>query len=174
MEMSARMQLARASLLTGDLRRARAESDFVVRLAAPATTRPHGIRDAGSLALAVGDVSSARACLDRLARLDAAGTNAIVHAAHLFLAGELAAHERHPAVAIRLLDESYARWPFYATSRVRAEASEEAGDWAGAAAAWSAVLAAKGQILQEGFPPDLELARAGLKRANGNLSRKDK
>jgi hypothetical protein len=99
--------------------------------------------------------------------------NAIVQAAHLFLAGEIARHERRFAEAERLLDESYARWPFYGCSRVRAEANEATGDWAGAAASWNAVLAAKGQVIQEGFTPDLELARAGLARANGHLSRKD-
>ena len=63
--------------------------------------------------------------------------------------------------------------PSTGAARVRAEAREAVGDWAGAAAAWNAVLAEKGQIIQEGFAPDLELARAGLKRANGHLSRKD-
>ena len=63
--------------------------------------------------------------------------------------------------------------PVYGCWRARAEAAEAAGNWTGAAAAWNAVLAAKGQIIQEGFTPDLELAREGLKRANGHLSRKD-
>jgi hypothetical protein len=40
-------------------------------------------------------------------------------------------------------------------------------------AAWNAVLAAKGQIVQDGFTPDLKLARAGLARASGYLNRKD-
>ena len=58
-------------------------------------------------------------------------------------------------------------------ARARGRKPEAIGDWTGAAAGWSAVLAAKGQIIQEGFTPDLELARVGLERANGHLSRKD-
>ena len=59
----------------------------VLRLTAPDTTRPNGIRDAGALALMVADVPSARACL---ARLDPSTPNTIVQAAHLFLAGDIA------------------------------------------------------------------------------------
>jgi tetratricopeptide (TPR) repeat protein/predicted Ser/Thr protein kinase len=170
LELAARIQLARAAIAMGDLPRARAESAAVIRLSAPAMTKANGIRDAGSLALAVGDPASARMCLDRL---DASTPSAIVQAAHLFLAGDIARYERRFADADRLLDESYARCPFYGCSRVRAEAAEAAGNWTGAAAAWNAVLAAKGQIIQDGFTPDLERAREGLKRASGHLSRKD-
>jgi hypothetical protein len=72
-----------------------------------------------------------------------------------------------------LLEDSYRHRPYYACSRALADARAARGDWAAAAAAWSAVLAAKGQIIQDGFPPDLELARAGLARANGHLNPKD-
>jgi tetratricopeptide (TPR) repeat protein/predicted Ser/Thr protein kinase len=170
LELAARIQLARAAIAMGDLPRARAESAAVIRLSAPATTKANGIRDAGGLALAVGDPASARVCLERL---DPSTSNAIVQAAHLFLAGDIARYERRFADADRLLDESYARCPFYGCSRVRAEAAEAAGNWKGAAAAWNAVLASKGQIIQDGFTPDLELAREGLKRASKHLSRKD-
>jgi eukaryotic-like serine/threonine-protein kinase len=170
LQLTARLQIARAALSLGDLQQARAESEAVLRLTAPETTRPNGIRDAGSLALAVGDMASARKCLHRL---DVAAPNAIVQAAHLFLAGDIARHERRYADADRLLDESYARCPFYGSLRVRAEAAEAAGNWRGAAAAWNAVLASKGQVIQDGFTPDLEMARVGLARANGHLSRKD-
>jgi tetratricopeptide (TPR) repeat protein len=171
LELTARIQLARAALALGDLGRARSESAAVLRLVAPPTTRPNGIRDAGSLALAVGDMASARACLERL---DRATPNAIVQAAHLFLAGDIARHEHNFAQAERLLDESYTLRPFYGCARVRAEVSEAARKWTAAAAGWRAVLESKGQILQDGFTPDLELARAGLARASGHLSRKDK
>ena len=170
LELTSRIQLARAAVAAGEMRRARAESASVARLAAPSTTRPNAIRDAGALALAVGDVAAARAYLGRL---DAATPNAIVQAAHLFLAAEIARHERRFAEAIDLLAESYRLRPYYGCSRARADASAARGDWAGAAAAWTAVLAAKGQIVQDGFPPDLELARAGLARADGHLKQKD-
>ena len=171
LELAARVQLARAALAAADMRRAREQAVAVMRLIAPTTTRPNGIRDAGSLALAIGDLTAARACLERL---DPSTPNAIVQAAHLFLAAGLARHERRFAEAIGLLDESYRLRPYYGCSRVRAEASAARGDWAGAAAAWNAVLSARGQILQDGFPPDLQLARAGVARALGHLNPKDK
>ena len=174
LELVARIQLARTAIVTRDLRLARDELASVIRLTAPETTRPNGIRDAGSLALEVGDLASAHASVQRLARLRASAPNAVIDAAHLFLAGDIARVERRYAEAERLLDESYVRWPFYGASRARAQVREAIGDWTGAAAAWQAVLAAKGQILQEGFAPDLERAREGLKRASGHLSRKDK
>ncbi len=170
LELAARIQLARAALAAGHLRRAREETAEVMRLVAPPATRPNALRDAGSLALAIGDLASARRCLDRL---NPATPNAIVQAAHLFLAAGLARVERRFAQAVRLLDESYRLRPYYGCSRARAETSAALGDWAGAAAGWSAVLAATGQVLQDGFPPDLELARAGLARARGHLNAKD-
>lgn len=171
LELAARIQLARAALAAGHLRRAREETAAVMRLVAPPATRPNALRDAGSLALAIGDIASARSCLERL---DLATPNAIVQAAHHFLAAGLARVERRFAQAVSLLDESYRLRPYYGCSRARAETSAALGDWAGAAAGWSAVLAATGQVLQDGFPPDLELARAGLARARGHLNTKDK
>ena len=170
LELGARIQLARALILAGDAAKARDEFAIAVRLSAPATTRPNGIRDVGSLALAVGDLKTARAYLGRL---DPSTPNAIVQAAHLFLAGDIARHERRYADAVRLLDQSYSLRPFAGCARVRAEASEAAGDRVGAAAAWRAVLAAKGQVIQDGFTPDLERARAALARAEALLKRKD-
>jgi serine/threonine protein kinase/tetratricopeptide (TPR) repeat protein len=170
LELTARIQLARAALAAGDMRRARAEAAAVARLTAPSTTRPNAIRDAGTLALAVGDTVGARAYLDRL---DAATPNKIVQAAHLFLAAEIARHERRFENAVMLLEDSYRHRPYYGCSRALAEAKAARGDWAAAATAWRAVLAAKGQIIQDGFPPDLELARAGLARADGHLNPKD-
>jgi tetratricopeptide (TPR) repeat protein len=170
LELTTRIQLARTAIAVGDLRTARAESAAVARLTAPPTTRPNAIRDAGALALAVGDPAAARTYLSRL---DGSTPNAVVQAAHLFLAAEIARHERRFADALRQLDESSRLRAYYGCSRARAEASAAREDWAGAAAAWTALLAAKGQVIQDGFPPDLELARAGRARARGHLISKD-
>jgi serine/threonine protein kinase/tetratricopeptide (TPR) repeat protein len=170
LELTARIQLARALVASGEMRRARAEAAAVARLTQPPTTRPNAIRDAGALALAVGDVPGARGYLTRL---DGATPNAVMQAAHWFLAAEIARHERRYADALAQLDESYRHRPYYGCSRARAETNAARGDWAGAAAAWTALLAAKGQVIQDGFPPDLELARAALARAGGHLNPKD-
>jgi hypothetical protein len=54
-------------------------------------------------------------------------------------------------------------------SRPRAEAREALGDWANASEAWRALLRARGQVLQDGFPPDLAIARDRLARADARL-----
>ena len=49
--------------------------------------------------------------------------------------------------------------------RFAAEASEAQGQWAAAAESWQGVLDARGQIIQDGFTPDLRLAETGRARA---------
>jgi hypothetical protein len=50
-------------------------------------------------------------------------------------------------------------------ARARAEALEKMGDWRRASEAWADLLQARGQVLQDGFPPDLTVARDRRSRA---------
>ena len=93
----------------------------------------------------------------------------LVRAARLLLAGDIALLERKPADAVRLQDEALTLLPLHRFARGRAEGREALGDWPGAAAAWRSLLDARGQILQDGFPPDLADARARLARADARL-----
>lgn len=162
LELASRLQLARAYMLGSQPRAALDQAAHVIRLTDSATTRPNALRDAGSLALAVGDVQGAQNCLKRL---DDTSSNAVRGAAQLFLAAEIAAHERRYVDARRMLDESYARRPFYGCQRVQAQASAAMGDWNGAVGGWSALLSLRGQVIQDGFTPDLRLASTELARA---------
>ena len=54
--------------------------------------------------------------------------------------------------------------------RARAEAREALGDWVNASEAWKSLLRARGQVLQDGFPPDLAIARDRLARSDTKLT----
>ena len=71
---------------------------------------------------------------------------------------------RRAGLRLKLSYDAAGLRPFYGSVLVAARASEAAGDAAGAAVRWRSVLDAMGPILQEGFPPDIELARAHVAR----------
>jgi tetratricopeptide (TPR) repeat protein len=166
LEVTARLQLGRARLLAGDRPGAAREVAALQALTASGTTRPNALRDVGALALATGDAVGAKAYVDRLA---ASPVSVVNDAARLFLAGAIALREGRSGEATRLLDESYGRRPYYQCLLLRAEARAALDDWAGAAAAYAGVLAAKGPIIQDGFTPDLRRAEDGLQRAIAKL-----
>lgn len=169
LELAARVQLARACLLVGRRDAAKAQAAEVLRLTASPFTRPNALRDAGSLALAVGDADGARACLRRL---EGAARNAVREAAHLFLAAELALHEKRYSEARRIAGDSFARRPFHGCSRIRARAAAALGDWDAAAQEWAMLLSARGQVLQDGFVPDLKTAESELANAKAKGQQK--
>jgi len=168
LELASRLQLARAYLLTTQRQAAVDQAAQVSRLTDSAVTRPNALRDAGSLALAVGDLRGAR---QYLKRLDDVSTNAIGGAAQLFLAAEIAASERHYDEARRALDDSYSKRPFYGCRRLQAKVSAATEDWKRAVDEWTAVLSLRGQIIQDGFTPDLRLASAELTTAKAQVDK---
>jgi hypothetical protein len=125
--------------------------------------------DTGSVARLAGDLTLAKRQLARLAALEGSNKAPLVRASRLLLEGEIALHERRAADAARLQDEALSLRPWHLYSRARAEAREALGDWANASEAWRALLHARGQVLQDGFPPDLAIARDRLARADARL-----
>lgn len=162
-EFVARMLLARAALIAGDKALARAQVAAVRDLTA-ASDRPTDLRDAGSLALAVSDLGVAKSRLARLTELESKNPAPIVRSSRLTLQAELALHERRSQEAMRLADEAGRLRAWYASTIVAARAAEASGDATSARERWQAVLRAQGQILQDGFPPDIDLARVHLAR----------
>ena len=163
LEFDARVLLGHAAVLAGDVGLARAESaavrDLIVEL-----DRPADLRDAGMLALAAGDRPLAKATLTRLVQLESDSQTPLLRSARASLEAAIALDERRYRDAIRLADVAAGLRPWYGAALVAARASEAAGDAAGAAARWQAVLNATGQILQDGFPPDIAMARAHVAR----------
>jgi len=174
LEFVARLQLGRTLLLRGDRAAARQQAIAVATLTSPATSRPAHLRDAGGLALAAGDRKLAEQQLTRLRQLEAAAPTPLVQSARLFLEGMLALHDKRFQEAAQILEQSDAIRPWYECRRYAADAYEGAADWNSAAESWRGALKAKGQIIQDGFPPDLRLAETRLARANAHVTRKDR
>jgi tetratricopeptide (TPR) repeat protein/predicted Ser/Thr protein kinase len=165
LEVVARLQCGRACAVQGDRAAARQHAVAVVALTSTPGSRPIQLRDAGRLALAAGDRALAEQQFRRLRQLETAGGTRLVLAARLFLEGAILFHDRRFSVSASRLAESYALRPWYECRRFTAEACEAQGQWAAAAEAWQGVLNARGQIVQDGFTPDLRLADTGRARA---------
>jgi eukaryotic-like serine/threonine-protein kinase len=172
-ELVTRVQLALTAAEVGDLPLVRVQSSAIDFLTAHEQASPVELHDSGKVAMLAGDLKLANRQLARLASLEASERTPLVRMARLLLAGDISLHERKPAEAVRLQDEALRQLPLYRYSRGRAEAREALGDWAGAAAAWRALLDARGQIIQDGFTPDLADAQAGLARADARLKLAD-
>jgi tetratricopeptide (TPR) repeat protein len=168
-ELTARVQLAYTAMASGDLAVVRAQSSAIEALTAHREASPVELHDSGKVALLAGDRKLASRQLTRLATMEAATPTSLVRMARLLLAGDIALVERRPAVAARLQDEALTLLPLHRYSRGRAEAREALGDWPGAAIAWRSVLDARGQIIQDGFPPDLAYAQGRLDRLDARL-----
>ena len=168
-EFAARALLARTAAHAGDRAAVAAESAALGRLAAGDRASPVELHDSGAIAVLAGDLPLARRQLARLAAFEAANATPLARAARLLLEGDIALAERRYAAAARLHDEALVLRPWHMYSRSRAEAREALGDWRAAADAWTAMIRARGQILQDGFPADLAVARAGSARADAHL-----
>lgn len=169
LEVVARVQLARAAALAGDRARVKAQSAALAVLVDSPEASPATLHDSGSVALLADDLALANRQLARLAALEGSNQAPLVRASRLLLEGEIALHARRAADAARLQDEALSLRPWHMYSRARAEAREALGDWANASEAWRALLHARGQVLQDGFPPDLAIARDRLARADARL-----
>jgi eukaryotic-like serine/threonine-protein kinase len=168
-ELVARIQLARTAMLSGDHALVRVQSAAIATLTEREGASPVELHGSGKVALLAGDLKLAARQLSRLEALEASNRAPLVRMARLLLAGDIALYERRPAETVRLQDEAMTLLPLQMYARGRAEAREALGDWTGAAAAWRELLGARGQILQDGFPPDLADAQARLARADARL-----
>jgi tetratricopeptide (TPR) repeat protein/predicted Ser/Thr protein kinase len=168
-ELAARIQLALTAAASGDRALVRAQSAAIETLTAHDQASPVELLDSGRVALLAGDAALAKRRLARLASLESSEGTELVRMARGLLAGEIAMHERKPSEAVTLQDDAMRQFPLYRYSRGRAEAREALGDRPGAVAAWKSLLAARGQVIQDGFPPDLAEAQARLDRPGARL-----
>jgi tetratricopeptide (TPR) repeat protein/predicted Ser/Thr protein kinase len=173
LEFVARHQLGRTLLRLERRADARLQAVAATDLVAAPDSRPAHMADAGSLAFACGEPARGEQLIVRLRQLEASAPARPLRAARLFLEGILALHERRWSDAAGLFSESATSQPWYECWQHLASVHERSEQWREAANAWTHVLAAKGQILQDGFPPDLALAENRLAFARARLARKD-
>lgn len=172
LEVVGRLQLGHASVLRGDAGFARQQALAVAALTSGPGSRPIQLRDTATLALAAGDRTLAERQLGRLRQIETAAPTPLLRAARLFAEGLLALRDRRLPAAVKDFEESSLLRPWYQSRRYAAEALEGLERWHAAADAWRGVLGARGQIIQDGFTPDLRLAETGLARALARI-RKD-
>ncbi len=164
-ETVAHVQLAHAYALQQNHAAARQQAADAAALSASASARPDLIRYAGSAAYAAGDGALLAQQLSHLRQLEAGGATKLVAAARLLLEGLTAMNARRFDAAVKAFADSYLLRPWYECLLFQAQALEALDRQAAAIDAWNGVLRARGQILQDGFPPDLRLAEA---RTRGN------
>ena len=165
LEIVARLQCGRACAWRGDRAAARQQAEAVAGLTASPATRPIQLRESATLALDANDLALGLKQLARLNQLAVENPTRLVQASRLYLEGAIAVHERRFAIAIDRLAESHALRAWHGCDRYAAVAFEAQQRWSEAADAWQRVLNARGQIIQDGFTPDLRLAESRLARA---------
>jgi tetratricopeptide (TPR) repeat protein len=161
--------LARVLLLRGLRADARRQLDIV--LSKSLTPGTHAWQAAGTLLVALGDLSRAQTLSKQSVQEAAAGRFA--QSSFHSLRGEIALAEGRTAEAVTAFSAAALQYPRALTTRARARALAAQGDHARARAEWKQVIAAKGELLREHFALEwvmahLELARSS--RALGDLN----
>ena len=157
-ETVARVQLARALATAGNHAAARQQASAAAALSSSGGARPNLIRDAGVAAHVARDSAQLAQQLTRLRQLEAANGTRLATAARLLLEGLTELNAGRFASAATAFADSYSMRPWYECRLFQAQALDALGHRDVAFAAWQGVLRARGQILQDGFPPDLSLA----------------
>ena len=163
-ETVARVQLGHAHVLQGDDEAARQQVSAAGALVAHANSRPNLLRDVGVLGYLAGDRARLAQQTARLAAAEAAAPTKLAQAGRLLLEGLGQLQARRFATARESFSASFALRPWYECRLYQAEACEHLDDSSAASESWGDVLKARGQIIQDGFPPDLRLAETRLAR----------
>jgi serine/threonine protein kinase/tetratricopeptide (TPR) repeat protein len=160
-ELLRRYLVARVHLLRGAASAAREQALLIV--AAPAVVaKATNLRQAAEVLLQTGDAAAARAVLARLEAVaieaPSSFTRSCVHHVNGMLA--LADGQAEPALAaFRRADAEYRS---YLSHRGMARAFELGRQWIEVAREWREVLDARGEVLRDGFSPDLVEAELEL------------
>ena len=124
---------------------------------------------AGTLYARSGEAAQARRVLKQLDKIRSAIPSSWNNGSYLVVAAELALAEKQPEEAAKLFESAATQFPGSTPVMGSARSHESQGDLKHAADNWKAVLNAKGEILQQLFPPDLALAHLHLARAYNRL-----
>ena len=171
-----RYLLGRIYLSQGSAGAAELQADLTLRT--PSSALPSNVlSDAGTLYVRAGKVAKAQQVLRRLDGLRKAIPSSENQNNFHDLEGEILLAEARPQQAEIAFSISAPSFAPYLSSTGLARAYQAEGRWDLAASQWEKVLGEQGEILQNGFPPDLviahlELARAYRQMNNPNLARK--
>jgi tetratricopeptide (TPR) repeat protein len=167
-EMLRRWLLARVHLVRGESGDAEREAQRVVAAAASGAVA-HDLLQAGLVLATVRNFPAARDVLRRLERIAEASPSSFTRSSLHHLRGALALEERRIDAAAAALRAALAEFQSPYSHAALARAREAQGQWEEARASWQAVIAARGHLLRDGFPPDLVEAHVQLGRVHERL-----
>lgn len=171
-ETVARVQLGHALVLQRNAAAARQQASAAAALVARENSRPNLLRDVGVLGYLTGDRALLAQHTARLVQAQATAPTKLAQAARLLLEGLSHLQAGRFAAASESFTASYGLRPWYECRLYQAEACEHLDDSSAASESWGDVLKARGQIIQDGFPPDLRLAETRLAQVKAG-ARKD-
>jgi len=125
-------------------------------------SRPNLLRDVGVLGYLAGDRALLAQQIARLVQMETAAPTKLAQAARLLLEGLGHLQAGRFSLATDSFTASYALRPWYECRLYQADACQHLDDSSAATESWGDVLKARGQIIQDGFPPDLRLAETRL------------
>lgn len=125
----------------------------------------------GSLYAGVAEVGRAKQVLRRLDEVRKTHPSSWNESSFYLLAGEIALAERDHGRAIDSFLAAAKHYPQFFSPLGLARAFQAQQNWQESARYWQQVLDVRGQILLNGFPPDLALAQLELARALRNLKK---
>lgn len=157
--------------LRGRIRLAIGDSEGAARDAAAIAALPDAVLQAGDLLRAVildarsGQRRKARATMARAEGFPRRAPSSFTRGIADCIAGEVALAEQDYAGAQQAFDRAFRQYPVHLAQQGLAEALAAQGLWGASAAAWERVLAARGDILRNGFAADWVAAHLGAAEA---------
>jgi len=168
-----RYLLGRIALIQGKPRVAVFEADSILH-APDADLLTSDLLSAGTLYALAGETTKARQVLRRLDNSLGSIASSWNKSSFHNLEGEIFLAEKKVKQAEAAFLAAAAEYPQVFSHIGLARTYEAQRRWDFAAGDWEAVLRARGEILQNGFPPDLVLAHLELARAYRNLGDRDR
>jgi eukaryotic-like serine/threonine-protein kinase len=169
-ELKRREMLARVAIARNDFAEARREVTLMLK-DDPDILGPEELRRAAALLARLGELRTARPVVARLATMRESIGSAFAQSCHDIAMAELALAEGQPRRAIELFRQAEAEYWRPAVTDGLARAYVAVADWPRAGEQWAKLIAARGEIMYEGFAADWVLAHAAAadaERRSGN------
>ncbi len=148
------------------------EADRMLR-SPSSTLQTNDLLQAGVLYARAGDLRRARTVLKRLDQLRASAPNSWAQSSFHNLEGEIYTAQARPVEAEKSFTSAVRESPQVLSHIGLARLYHGQGNWTAGAEEWEKVLLARGEILQNDFPPDLALAHFRLAQSYQQLNRRD-
>ncbi len=168
-ELLRRYLLARVYVLRGAVANAREHAGLI---AASATTavKATDLQQAAEVFVLIGDGASARTLLPRLEAVAIESPSAFTRSCVHHVRGLLALSQRHAESALDEFRRANAEYQSYLSHSGMARAFQLTGQWVEVAREWREVVDGRGEVLRDGFPPDLIAAQLELGQAYERLN----